>query len=277
MTPLLDTLLSIAEAAGQVIRKVYEAPFAVEWKGPRDPVTAADTRANDLICRRLTEAFPGVPIVAEESNPESFEGYRTAERVFFVDPLDGTTEFVAKNGEFVVMIGLLEGTRATAGVVLAPAQGVAWAGAVGAGAFRVAESGQREPIQVSTQRVLRDCRAVSSRSHRNPALEEAFAALGAGTVIALGSAGLKGTAVAAGNADVYMGPGMIGKRWDVCATDALVTAAGGKFSDGCGDLFDYRTENLTNQRGLVATNGLLHDEVLARLRPFTTSASRERA
>jgi 3'(2'), 5'-bisphosphate nucleotidase len=273
MTTLIDTLLSIASEAGNVIREVYETPFQIEWKGPKDPVTLADKRANALICRRLGDAFPGVPVVAEESDPETFEGYRSAPRVFFVDPLDGTTEFIAKNGEFVVMIGLLEGTRAVAGVVLAPAQRLAWAGEVGVGAFRVAEGGSREPISVSARKDLRECRAVSSRSHRSPALEAAFAALGAGGVVALGSAGLKGSAIAAGDADIYMGPGAIGKRWDVCATDALVTAAGGKFSDGCGAPFDYRAENLANERGLVATNGLVHDMVLARLRPFVTVAS----
>jgi 3'(2'), 5'-bisphosphate nucleotidase len=273
MIPVLDTLLGIAADAGRLIREVYDTPFAVSWKGPRDPVTAADTRANELICRSLMEAFPGVPIVAEESDPSAFAGYRTEERVFFVDPLDGTTEFVARNGEFVVMIGLLEGTRAIAGVVYAPAQRVAWAGSTATGAFRVTEGGARERIRVSGRHTLADARAVSSRSHRAPKLEAAFAALGAGSVTALGSAGLKGSEIAAGNADIYMGPGMIGKRWDVCATDALVTAAGGKFSDGCGDAFDYRAENLTNERGLVATNGLLHDAVLERLRPFTTSGA----
>jgi 3'(2'), 5'-bisphosphate nucleotidase len=270
MTTLIDTLIDIATDAARVIREVYDTPFSVEWKGPRDPVTAADRQANDLICGRLADAFPRVPVVAEESNPETFDGYRTAERVFFVDPLDGTAEFIARNGEFVVMIGVLEGARAVAGVVCAPGKRTLWAGAIGMGAFAVTDGGQRETIRVSACQDLAASRAVSSRSHRSPALEQALAALGPGSVVAMGSAGLKGVEIATGAADVYMGPGNVGKRWDACAVDAIVTAAGGKFSDGRGEPFDYRTLDLTNERGLIATNGLLHDAVVARLRPFVT-------
>lgn len=270
MTTLMDTLIDIAADAAHVVREVYDTPFSVEWKGPKDPVTAADRRANDLICRRLAEAFPGVPIVAEESDPETFEGYRTAERVFFVDPLDGTAEFVARNGEFVVMIGVLEGTRATLGVVCAPGKRTLWAGSIGNGAFVVTDGGPRGTIRVSSCREVAVSRAVSSRSHRSPALEQALATLGPGSVVALGSAGLKGVEIATGTADVYMGPGNVGKRWDACAVDAIVTAAGGKFSDGGGEPFDYRAPNLTNERGLIATNGLLHDAVVAALNPFMT-------
>ena len=105
MNAELETLLAIADAASRVVMEVYALPFAVDFKAPRDPVTEADRRANDLICDALAREFPGVPIVAEESAPESFAGFRDSERVFFVDPVDGTREFVEKNGEFVVMIG----------------------------------------------------------------------------------------------------------------------------------------------------------------------------
>jgi len=110
MTPEeLATLVGIAAEAAEVVSEVYKRPFNVEYKGPRDPVTEADKLANELICNRLALAFPGVPIVAEESPPERFANFRDSERVFFVDPVDGTREFVLKNGEFVVMIGVLEG------------------------------------------------------------------------------------------------------------------------------------------------------------------------
>jgi 3'(2'), 5'-bisphosphate nucleotidase len=263
MTTLLDTLLAVAAEAAQVVREVYETPFSVEWKAPRDPVTAADRRANELICRRLGELFPGVPVVAEESEPDTFAGYRRSERVFFVDPLDGTAEFVDRNGEFVVMIGLVEGDRATAGVVVAPAQRIAWAAEAGTGAFRVEEGGARERLHVSRVASLETCRVVSSRSHRSAALEELLGFMGARELVALGSAGLKGAAVADGRADVYVGPGNVGKRWDACAVDAIVTAAGGKFTDAFGLPFDYRAPSLVNDRGLAATNGLVHDSVLA--------------
>ncbi|HVU04632.1 MAG TPA: 3'(2'),5'-bisphosphate nucleotidase CysQ [Polyangiaceae bacterium] len=263
MSALVDRLLEIAAEASLVVREVYETPFSVDWKGKDDPVTAADRRANELICRRIAETWPGVPIVAEESEPETFAGFQTKERVFFVDPLDGTAEFIARNGEFVVMIGMVEGDRAIAGVVTAPATGEAWAGSVGDGAFHVNAAGARQKIRVSAETRIERARGVASRSHRSPALELALRDLALGSVGAVGSAGLKGAEIAMGRADVYFGPGKVGKLWDACAVDAIVTAAGGKFSDGRGAPFDYRAGSLDNVRGLVATNGPLHDVVVS--------------
>jgi 3'(2'), 5'-bisphosphate nucleotidase len=262
---LAETLDGIAREAATIIRKIYRTDFCVDFKAPRDPVTEADRQANTLICDRLAALFPGVPIVAEESEPATFTGYRSAERIFFVDPLDGTREFVEKNGEFVVMIGFVEGPRATASVIHAPESGVSWIGQVGVGAFQVNADGSREPISVSTTRSLPEARIVGSRSHRNPDQERALASLQAREVVALGSAGLKAAAVARATADAYVAPHYAGMRWDACAADALVTAAGGKLTNTEGELFDYRTADLGNDRGIVASNGRFHDAILAKL------------
>jgi 3'(2'), 5'-bisphosphate nucleotidase len=262
---LAATLDGVAREAAALILKVYATDFSVDFKAPRDPVTEADRQANELICERLTTLFPGVPIVAEESEPESFADYRDAERVFFVDPLDGTREFVARNGEFVVMIGLVDGDRATAGVIHAPELGVSWVGEVGKGAHKIDAQGVRSPISVSDAAMLSEARVVGSRSHRNPALERTLSTLGARELIALGSAGLKAAAIARGIADAYVAPHYAGKRWDACASDALVTAAGGKLTNANGELFDYRAAELDNDRGIVASNGLLHDAIIERL------------
>jgi len=262
---LLRTLDRIAREAAVLILEVYATKFSVDFKAPRDPVTEADRRANELICERLSQQFPNVPIVAEESEPETFAEYRKAERVFFVDPLDGTREFVARNGEFVVMIGYVEGARATAAVIHAPESGISWLGAVGNGASRIDAQGVETPISVSTVGTLGDARIVGSRSHRNPALEQALSALGARELVALGSAGLKASVVAHAEADAYVAPHYAGKRWDACAADALITAAGGKLTDSRGELIDYRSERLDNDRGVVASNGLLHDAIIEKL------------
>jgi len=262
---LLDTLDAIAREAAVLIRQVYATKFSVDFKAPRDPVTEADRQANELICERLNKLFPNVPIVAEESEPETFAGYRKADRIFFVDPLDGTREFVARNGEFVVMIGYVEGERATASVIHAPESGISWLGELGRGAYQREADGSQKPISVSSVPTLAGARIVGSRSHRNPALEQALAALGARELVALGSAGLKASVVAHGAADAYVAPHYAGKRWDACAADALITAAGGKLTDSRGDLFDYRSEKLDNDRGVVASNGLFHDEIIEKL------------
>ena len=262
---LLRALDRIAREAAVLILEVYATKFSVDFKAPRDPVTEADRRANELICDRLSQQFPNVPIVAEESEPETFAEYRAAERIFFVDPLDGTREFVARNGEFVVMIGYVEGDRAAAAVIHAPESGISWLGAVGSGAFQLDAQGVETPISVSAVSALGDARIVGSRSHRNPALEQALGALGARELVALGSAGLKASVVAHGAADAYVAPHYAGKRWDACAADALINAAGGKLTDSRGELIDYRSERLDNDRGVVASNGLLHDAIIESL------------
>ena len=261
----LETVVDIAAAAARLVLEVYGQDFTVGYKGPRDPVTAADRRANALLVERLRDAFPGVPIVSEESDPRSFGNFRRAERVLFVDPLDGTQEFIDRNGEFVVMIGLVVGRGAAAGVIHAPVSGVAWVGGLGLRAWRVEPLGAWVPIHGSATGELAQARVVASRSHRSARLERALAALAVREVRPLGSAGLKGAQVAQGGAEAYVDMGRGLKRWDVCAVDALVTAAGGRVSDVAGALIDYRAESLVCERGLVASNGLTHEAILTRL------------
>ncbi|MCA9640686.1 MAG: 3'(2'),5'-bisphosphate nucleotidase CysQ, partial [Myxococcales bacterium] len=174
-------------------------------------------------------------------------------------------EFIKKNGEFVVMLGMIEGDSARASVILAPATGYAWIGEVGVGAWEVAPDDSRTRIFVSPQAVLDQARVVASRSHRTEESERALAILGVDRIDALGSAGLKGAEVASGRAEAYVSPGTAGKRWDACAVDALVRAAGGMVTDAYGDNIDYRGENLTNDRGIVATNSALHAALIERL------------
>jgi 3'(2'), 5'-bisphosphate nucleotidase len=262
---LLETMVGIAREAAVVVERVYRTPFQVDYKGPRDPVTEADRLANELICSRLAVEFPGVPIVAEESAPATFEGFRVAQQVFFVDPVDGTNEFIERNDEFVVMIGFVDGPRATHGVILAPVPGVAWAGSTLTPAVELDRDGARSPLRVSSVETLASSRVVSSRSHRSARLERVLNELGVREIVARGSAGLKGAEVARGKAELYLAPHYAGKRWDACASDALVNSAGGRVTDAFGELIDYRAESLSNDRGLVATNARIHDAVLEQL------------
>ena len=265
MKDVIERLLAIAADAAVVIDEVYQEPFDVEYKGPKDPVTAADRRANELIVARLEAEFPGVPVVAEESAAERYESFRASDRIFFVDPLDGTREFVKKNGEFVVMIGLVEGDAPTVGVLYSPVSREAWAGRVGEGAVHVTAAGERTPISVSDVRDLSGARIVSTRSHRSAALEAALDALGAESLAALGSAGLKCAEVATGKAEAYVAPSLAGARWDLCAGQAIITAAGGRVTDARAKAIDYRSASLANATGIVASNAGVHDEILARL------------
>jgi 3'(2'), 5'-bisphosphate nucleotidase len=265
--------LEIAEQAAEVVLEIYQGVFDVEMKGPNDPVTTADRRANQLICDALRDAFPGCPIVAEESEPAAFGDYQRAERVFFVDPVDGTREFVKRTGEFVVMLGCVEEKIASAGVIWSPTDGIRWAGIVGLGAVKGDRNGNYVPIHPGTVEELSLGRVLVSRAQSDEEAEQIRVALGGPTLVAMGSAGLKGAAVADGSADAYVAPRYAGKRWDACAPDAVVSAAGGIFSDSSGLPIDYRSHDLRNHRGLIAANQHHHASIISRLNRRNVDAS----
>ena len=242
--------------------RVYAEPFSVDYKAENDPVTRGDREANALIVDRLNRAFPGVPVVAEESDPATYAGFAGADAVWFVDPLDGTREFVARNGEFAVMIGLAERGKAVMGVIVAPVWKRSFVGVVGEGAWEVSTGGTAVPIHVSAHDAPGDATVVVSRSRASLRIASVLAEMGIAEPIHHGSSGLKGVLVALGRFDAYVQPGMAGMRWDACATEALVRAAGGTCTDANGDCFDYASGELTNSRGLLATNGHLHVALL---------------
>jgi 3'(2'), 5'-bisphosphate nucleotidase len=189
----LALLIGIAEAAARLIADIYHAPGAleVEWKAPGDPVTRADREANALIVDRLAHAFPGVPIVAEESAPQSYAGFESHPRVLFVDPLDGTKEFVARSGEFAVMIGLVEAGVPTLGVVTRPHPFATYAGGVGVGVVRRVPGFPDDLLTLDEEpAVMSDATVVVSRSQRAPEASAALLRLGARTLKPYGSAGL---------------------------------------------------------------------------------------
>jgi 3'(2'), 5'-bisphosphate nucleotidase len=266
LAKVADTALGIALEASVVINRIYATPFEVEFKGKDDPVTRADREANELACERLARAFPGVAIVAEESDPRLYAGFARHDRVWFVDPLDGTREFVARNGEFAVMLGLAERGRALVGVIVAAAWGRAFVGIVGESAWEVYSDGSRRPIHVSDRESLSGASFVVSRSRSVERALRLAEAMGAGNAVSHGSSGLKGVLVATGVHDVYLQPGNAGMLWDACATEALVRAAGGACTQQDGSPFDYADEELRNARGIVASNGRLHQAVIEALR-----------
>jgi 3'(2'), 5'-bisphosphate nucleotidase len=261
-----EIALAAALEASALVMRIYAQEFSVEYKAKDDPVTRADRESNALLCDRLSAAFPGVPIVAEESDPGTWSGFAGADAVWFVDPVDGTREFVARNGEFAVMLGLAERGRAVLGVIIAPAWDRAFVGIAGSGAWEVARDGSRKPIHVSERATLHGASVVVSRSRSNVRLAPALVAAGAAPPFVHGSSGLKAALVATGAHDVYPQPGSAGMRWDACASDALVRAAGGECTEMDGRPYEYSSGELVNGRGLLATNGRLHAEVLAALR-----------
>ncbi len=264
-----DVMLACALGASEIIKGVYHhEDRGISFKEGDDPVTRADKEANAFLVEALTAVFPGVPLVAEESDPSTYAGYPSAAAAFFVDPLDGTREFVAKNGEFCVMLGFAEEGRAALGVVVCPTWDKAYIGAPGHYAEVVSSSGSRSSIHVSSTFLLTDARVLISRSHRSEATDGVLARLGAKELRPYGSAGLKAIQVASADVDLYVHPGPSGMLWDSCAPEAVVRAAGGVMTDARGRDFDYRRPTLANADGVLVGNPRLHAAALERLGTF---------
>ena len=215
-------LIPIVERAGAAIMHIYGDGFTVQRKDDNTPLTAADLESQRIIIEGLSELTPGVPILAEESAQAPWAERRTWRELWVVDPLDGTREFVNRNGEFTVNIALVQGNEPVLGVVSAPAQGVLYWGAWEIGAFsrtQVAEV----PIRVSAPHD--PLRVVGSRSHASAETAKYLARLGPHVLSGIGSS-LKFCLVAAGEADLYprFGPT---SEWDTAAGQALLEAAGG--------------------------------------------------
>lgn len=247
----LEAMVRIVRDAGDLILEIYKTDFSIRGKGDQSPVTEADERAEALILPALRALAPGVPIVAEEAAAAG--AIPEVGRLFWlVDPLDGTKEFISRNGEFTVNIALVQDGQPVMGVVLAPALGRLFAGVVGQGAW-IEEGGVRRPIQ---------CRAtppegltvVASRSHGDAAALDAF--LAGRQVAATTNAGssLKLCLIAAGEADLYPRLGRT-MEWDIAAGHAVLRAAGGSVSDLQGRPLGYGKTGFDNPHFVAAGKG----------------------
>ncbi|MFY2557494.1 3'(2'),5'-bisphosphate nucleotidase CysQ family protein [Corallococcus terminator] len=265
----LDTARRIAREAGALLLEVYATAFSVEDKaGGQGPVTEADTRANALIVDALRRAFPGDGVVAEESDNSAVAG--RFERCWFVDPLDGTQEFVNRNGEFAIHIGLAIGTEAVLGVVYRPVGDTLYSGVVGQGGF-VESAGTRRALRVSDVAEPASLRLVVSRSHRSKLTNQVVARLGITQEQESGSVGVKCGLLAESKADLYLHVSDKSYRWDNCAPEAVLRSAGGILTDLGGTPYRYDGSELQNLRGLLACNAAAFPKV----QPVVTRFARE--
>ncbi|MGH8442499.1 MAG: 3'(2'),5'-bisphosphate nucleotidase CysQ [Nevskiaceae bacterium] len=219
---LLEVSLELAVAAGARIREVYASNFAVTHKDDETPLTQADLASHRLIVETLARLTPDLPVLSEEAAQIPFATRRGWKRYWLVDPLDGTREFVKRNGEFTVNIALVEGHRPVLGVIHAPALGLTYGAARGAGAFRL-EGARRVPLR--TRALPARPTFVVSRSHKNLELAALLARAPAHEAIGRGSS-LKFCLIAEGSADFYprLGPT---SEWDTAAGQCIVEQAGG--------------------------------------------------
>lgn len=260
----LDVAIELARKAGADILLHYAEDFAVEYKSRGDPVTQADRDANQIIVEGLHSAFPDDGILAEESGGSTDR--LSKRRLWCVDPLDGTREFVDRNGEFVVMIGLAIDGEARLGVVYQPTNDLLWAG-YGDEAFLEAR-GVRTPLRPSKRLAMREATVVASRSHLSKTVQQIADTMGVARVTQVGSVGLKMARVASAEADIYISASDQTHEWDACAPEAILRAAGGRVTDTFGDPLRYNKQDTRTPRGMLATNGPLHAAVVDISAPY---------
>ena len=249
-TELREAVIAIAcRAAGEIL-DVYASEFAITRKDDRSPLTAADLASHRCIVEGLRALTPDIPVLSEESRDIDIARRREWTTLWLVDPLDGTREFIKRNGEFTVNIALIKDGVATFGVIQQPVTGVLWHGALGGGAFRRERSEESEeiPIRVRTPATM-PLRVAASRSHRDERTQALLDALPDSQAVACGSS-LKFCRIAEGGIDLYprFGPT---SEWDTAAGQAILEAAGGAVLDPRGRPLRY------NQRDTLLNGDFL--------------------
>jgi 3'(2'), 5'-bisphosphate nucleotidase len=242
MSRLLPEIVALADRAGALILEHYRGDVAVRAKADASPVTVADEAAEALIVEGLTRLTPETPVVAEETVAGGHVPELGDQPFWLVDPLDGTKEFLSRNGEFTVNIALIEGREPALGVVLAPALGKAWWGARVRGAML--RSAGKERAITARRRPPSGLIAVASRSHIDPATEAFLDRAGVAERISAGSS-LKFCLIAEGRADLYPRFGTT-MEWDTAAGHAVLSAAGGRVTTNDGGPFTYRKPGFRN-------------------------------
>ncbi|MGE6113457.1 3'(2'),5'-bisphosphate nucleotidase CysQ [Aeromonas salmonicida] len=246
--PAISELEPIARAAGDIIMAIYSQPFTVEYKGDESPLTAADKGAHEVIVQALAGLTPDIPVLSEESGPEVMGLRHGWSRYWLVDPLDGTKEFVSRNGEFTVNIALIEDGKPLWGLVYAPVLNRLWYGGNGIGAWRVAD-GKREAIQTLPHQEGAPWRVVGSRNHLSRETLDYLARFGdieRGEIelVSMGSS-LKFCIIAEGGAELYprLAPTC---EWDTAAAQAVLEGAGGSVTRLDGSPLAYNKPDILN-------------------------------
>jgi 3'(2'), 5'-bisphosphate nucleotidase len=273
--------LELARRAGEAALAFYGGPLRVDHKDEFDePVTQADRAVNELIVRHLRETFPEDGVLAEESVDTARRIGR--ERVWMIDPIDGTKGFIAGTGDFAVQIGLAVAGRAALGVLYAPATDVLYWAARGHGSWVLRPTSEAEGearperLRVSGETDLARARLAESRSHRGPKMDEVVRALGVKAEVRSHSVGIKVGLLVERQADLYIHMSPKTKQWDTCAPEAVLAEAGGRMTDLWGGPLEYNTPDVLNRNGVVASNGATHARVIERIGPLLEGWGRER-
>lgn len=266
----LDTAKAAAHAASEEILAFYSTDFTAEEKLGVDqhyePVTEADREASRIIVESIGRAFPDDAILSEEEK-DDLERRMSSRRVWFIDPIDGTSGFVKKDGDFAVQIGLAENGKPVVGVVLLPFHGVTYFASKGNGAYKETADGLVK-LETSGLTDFHEMQMAVSRNHKNPKINEVLKNFGVKGEMERGSIGLKIGLIAERTCDLYIHISNRTKHWDTCGPQIILEEAGGRLTDMFGNDIAYDTADVQNHDGLTATNGAVHNKTIERLGPM---------
>lgn len=274
----LETAINLARRAGALAMEFYNAGVATEEKIGADnyvePVTIADRAASELIVENLEKIFPADGILSEEAFDTKER--LSKKRVWMIDPIDGTLGFIKRQNDFAVQIGLAENGKPVLGVVFQPVTNLLYYASTGAGAFLVQPNGEIRRLRVSDKTDFSKMRLAVSYNHQSPKMKLVKESLGIKKETLRGSVGIKAGLVAARECDLYIHLSNRTKYWDTCAPQIILEEAGGRFTDIFGAEYRYDESDVQNHNGLIASNGVSHDEIVARLKPLLTDFGRLR-
>ena len=257
---VIDTIIE----AGERVREIYESDFEVGKKDDDSPITKADLESNKIIRAALEKT--GIPILSEEDVDD--KSRLNSDKIWIVDPLDGTTDFVNRTGEFTIMIGLVENHVPVMGLIYWPTKQKLYYAERGMGAFcshsDTTEECVWEVISVRETQNLEDCLALVSRHHLSDREKKILDHLKITHTASIGSS-LKVMEISSGMADVYLTTTNKMKQWDTCASYCIISEAGGKITDVTGNELVYNTNIVNHENGILVTNGFVHDEVVSKI------------
>ena len=248
---LIEQLIKISKEAGKAILEVYNTNFDYQIKEDLSPLTKADTLSNNIICERLKVLTPEIPILSEENSDIPFNVRSKWQKYWLVDPLDGTKEFIKKNGEFTVNIALIDNHLPVLGIIYVPVSNQTYWGSINLGSFYI--QGNSEAIQIYvSQNSNNPLTIATSASHPSKNLSTLLEKIKNYKIIKKGSS-IKLCLVASGEADVYLRLGPT-SEWDIAAGDAIIKFAGGNIVSISGEPLSYNLEESFLNPQFIAYN-----------------------
>ncbi len=267
----IEVAVALARKAGDAIRTYYALEIIAEEKLGIDnfaePVTIADRTASTIIVEGIAERFTGDAILSEEE-ADAVDTRLLADRVWIIDPIDGTSGFIKKDGDFAVQIGLVENGVPILGVVLLPARNALYYASKGNGAFLVENGGPPVRLRVTEETDFSKMNLAVSRNHRSPKMSRIVKDFGFRREIQRGSVGVKVGLIAEKICDLYIHLSHRTKFWDTCGPQVILEEAGGKLTDIFGCPIRYDLSDVQNHNGILASNGICHDSVVRNLKPL---------